>query len=631
MKNKKAFNLYSLYIRIIILLSIGIMLVVNFTLIDRYNQEEKERLNSISKHINIQKNMIDKGMTLMFNSVYLQRSWIEDYILHENQSNNEASIIGKIKYDTDLKVSSLDYYDQSIEHDYGNIIVEGDIKEKSKELINEIENISQVFRYQKHLKENSYFDIWSVYYSDNSYLAIYPFAKAEDWIEDEDALFNIIHQSIEQLNDIDDSGLYENGWDTDIFLDITGKVIMFSKNLPVTKNEKVIGIVCNNIATENIKHHVTKYSDLVDVYIIDSSNQIIYENGKDIKEIKNISSIFKSKYNIENFENALVNESPKLINKNYFFTMPLDNVNWKIVYSVPQKEVKIPLVNKLLFIGLINLFIIICLVTAIKMLMKYNEKAKEIDKQKDEFLMMVSHDLKAPLSSILGFTEMIKNKFINIIVPKLDRSCPNANKAAEKIQRNLGIIENEGQRLTELIENLLDLSKLQSGRIKLRLENVDIFALARESFVVTDSLIKEKGLKYKIECNDQLPIVKVDRKLLMEVFVNLISNAVKYTEKGTITCKFEKRNSEQIICIQDTGIGIAKKYHKSVFNAFDRLHIKENIRTRGSGLGLSICKKIIELHGGKIWVESEEGKGSRFYFSIPLYECEESIKIETEA
>lgn len=620
MNKRKTLNLYSLYIRVVIILSVGLLLVVNFNLINRYNQEEKEKLNNISKHINMQKNMIDKGMNLMFNSVYLQRGWIEDYLLDEQHTHNNFSFVDRIEYDSKMQVSSLDNHMPKTEDEYGNIILNGNIEEMTQEVQMEIENLTEVFRYQKHLKENSIFDFWSVYYSGNSYLAIYPFARADEWVEDEDELFNTINQSISQLNDIEDMEVYEKGWETDIFFDNTGKVIMFSKDLPVRKNDSIVGIICDNIAISNIKDYVTHYNNSVKVYIIDSSNQIIYENGKEIDDIKNISTILMSENNIDNYEEVLSNKNPELINNNYFLTSQLDNVNWRIVYLVPDKVVKIPLRKKLHFIGSINVFLIICIITVIKTLMKYNEKAKEIDNQKNEFLMMVSHDLKAPLSSMLGFTEMIKNKFNNIIFPKLDLSYPNIYKASEKIQRNIGIIEKEGERLTELIENLLDLSKLQSGKIQLRLENVDIFKLAKESFVVTEFLFEEKGLKYKVENRGQFPIVKIDKKLVMEVFVNLISNAVKYTEKGTITCKFEKRNSEQIICIQDTGIGIAKKYHKSIFNALDRLHIKENIRTRGSGLGLSICKKIIELHGGRIWVESEEGKGSSFYFSIPVFE-----------
>lgn len=249
---------------------------------------------------------------------------------------------------------------------------------------------------------------------------------------------------------------------------------------------------------------------------------------------------------------------------------------------------------------------------------KLFKKLKDIDKTKTDFLSTVSHELRTPLTSIIGFTEMVKRKFEGTIVPTLDLSIEKNQNAVVKIKRNVNIILSEGERLSSLINDLLDISRMEAGKVLLNMRKIDIEEIITQVITLTNPIIRDKSLQVIQSISETLPEIMADKDKLMQVIINLISNAIKFTEKGCIVCSARVVAQNIIVSISDTGVGIREEDKKYIFEKFSQVGDTLTDKPTGTGLGLSICKYIIEEHGGEIWVESEIGKGTDFSFSIPI-------------
>jgi PAS domain S-box-containing protein len=244
---------------------------------------------------------------------------------------------------------------------------------------------------------------------------------------------------------------------------------------------------------------------------------------------------------------------------------------------------------------------------------------KEVDRMKTDFISTVSHELRTPLTSVRGFTEVIKKKLNEDIFPQI---APEKNKkimtSISRIKENLEIILSEGERLTAFINDVLDISKLEAGKVEWKMEKFRLSDIIERAIGASSSLFEQKSLHFIKDIEDGLPEVIGDKDRLIQVVINLLSNAVKFTEKGFVTCRVKKAVGEIIVSIIDTGIGIAEADREKVFDKFKQAGDTLTDKPTGTGLGLSICKQIIEYHGGRIWAESELGKGSTFSFAIPL-------------
>jgi len=248
---------------------------------------------------------------------------------------------------------------------------------------------------------------------------------------------------------------------------------------------------------------------------------------------------------------------------------------------------------------------------------------KEVDRLKTEFITVVSHELRTPLTSILGFIEIINKKFTENILPHLNMNELKLSKVVNKINKNFKIILSEGERITSLINDVLDISKLESGKVIWNFKEISIQEVITDAYKALSSLFEQKGIPCYIEIQPSLPFINADRERLIQVVINLLSNALKFTEKGYVKCKTELNADEILISVEDTGIGIPEEEKEKIFEKFKQVGDLIRGKPKGTGLGLAISKQIVEAHGGKIWVESELGKGSTFYFTIPLKRKEE--------
>lgn len=241
---------------------------------------------------------------------------------------------------------------------------------------------------------------------------------------------------------------------------------------------------------------------------------------------------------------------------------------------------------------------------------------KEIDKMKSGFVSNVSHELRTPLTSIKGSVELLLGEAEGPII--------------EGQRIFLNIIKNNTERLIRLISDLLDLAKIESGKVEMHKRLTDINNLVKEVITSVRPLIEEKDINLENLVVSALPKVMVDEDRIKQVLVNLISNAIKFTPPdGFIGIMGQEKSKEIVVSVKDNGIGIDPANFKKIFTKFQSVDVPESVRgqVKGTNLGLSICKNIVEAHGGKIWVESELKQGSIFSFSIPKMTKKEMAEV----
>ena len=241
---------------------------------------------------------------------------------------------------------------------------------------------------------------------------------------------------------------------------------------------------------------------------------------------------------------------------------------------------------------------------------------------KSAFLSSVSHELRTPLTSVVGFSRLIRRRLDEVVFPAVPAGDPKRDRAMRQVSENLGIIVEEGERLTTLINDTLDLAKIEAGRMEWRREPVDLGEVIARATAATASLLDDAGPVMVVDVGAGLPAVTGDRDRLIQVVINLISNAVKFTPSGTITCTARASEGmsgrEVLVTVADTGIGIAPEDQAHVFEQFGQAGDQLPDGPRGTGLGLPICLEIVEHHGGRLWLESAVGRGSTFSFSLPV-------------
>ncbi|MCA1986485.1 MAG: PAS domain-containing sensor histidine kinase [Desulfovibrio sp.] len=244
------------------------------------------------------------------------------------------------------------------------------------------------------------------------------------------------------------------------------------------------------------------------------------------------------------------------------------------------------------------------------------DEAERLSLMKSNFLTLVSHELRTPMTSILGFSSLIRKRIERKVLPVVPHG-PAAT-ALQEVLGNLDIIVSEGNRLSELINNTLDLARLESGQFVWDVGLVDVAALVEQALRSSAVLFTQKGLALQHHIQEPLPPATGDYNRLLQVLINLLSNAVKFTPAGTVVCSAVREGEWLRVSVADTGIGISDADKDIIFDKFKQLGDTLTNKPRGSGLGLPICKEIVEWHGGRLWVEDAPGGGSVFSFTLPL-------------
>ena len=237
-------------------------------------------------------------------------------------------------------------------------------------------------------------------------------------------------------------------------------------------------------------------------------------------------------------------------------------------------------------------------------LMAANERLKELDRLKDEFLSTVTHELRTPLTSVRSFSEILHDN------PEIE---------ADERAKFLAIIIRESERLTRLINQVLDLAKIEAGRMEWRITDVDLKEVIADTVVTLRHLFEERNVALEVRLPDKVPRVRGDRDYLMQVVINLLSNAEKVcpSDTGRVAVALVAGSDGVTVSVSDNGPGIAPEDQQEIFEKFHQISDRETGNPKGSGLGLTISRRFIEHHGGRIWVESEPARGAKFFFWIP--------------
>ncbi len=236
------------------------------------------------------------------------------------------------------------------------------------------------------------------------------------------------------------------------------------------------------------------------------------------------------------------------------------------------------------------------------------DEMREVDRLKSQFLANMSHELRTPLNSIIGFSR--------VILKGID------GPVTETQEQDLNAIYNAGQHLLGLINDMLDVSRIEAGKMELTFSEVDIKEIIRGVLATAVGLVKDKDIEILSDIPDEIPLVWADNIRVRQILLNLFTNAAKFTSKGKIGTTIriiDDEEPEKIrISVFDTGQGIEEADQEKLFEPFSQVDASPTRKTGGTGLGLSICRHLVELHGGEIWVDSTPGEGSVFYFTLPV-------------
>jgi signal transduction histidine kinase/uncharacterized small protein (DUF1192 family) len=232
------------------------------------------------------------------------------------------------------------------------------------------------------------------------------------------------------------------------------------------------------------------------------------------------------------------------------------------------------------------------------------EQAELANKHKSAFLANMSHELRTPLNAVLGYAELIQDGIYGDL--------------PEKIRSILERVQQNGRHLLGLINDVLDLSKIEAGELTLAPVDYSMRELALGVVSATEALAAEKRLALEVDVPADLPHGRGDERRLTQVLMNLVSNAIKFTEAGSVSIRAKVEDGGFLVAVSDTGVGIAEGDRERIFEEFQQVDTSSTRKKGGTGLGLAIAKRIVELHGGRIWVESTPGQGSTFYFTLPL-------------
>ncbi len=243
----------------------------------------------------------------------------------------------------------------------------------------------------------------------------------------------------------------------------------------------------------------------------------------------------------------------------------------------------------------------------VRLFEQIQEKSRQLEeasRHKSQFLANMSHELRTPLNAILGYTELVLDGIYG--------------DAPDKMRTVLERVQTNGKHLLGLINDVLDLSKIEAGQLVLTLDDFSIREMMQGVYVAVEPLANTKKLQFKLSAPADLPRARGDERRLSQVLLNLVGNAIKFTDRGEVAMSATAANGSYTVSVRDTGPGIAEADQAKIFEEFQQSDSTKTKAKGGTGLGLSIAKRIVELHGGRLWVESTPGDGATFSFTVPL-------------
>ena len=335
---------------------------------------------------------------------------------------------------------------------------------------------------------------------------------------------------------------------------------------------------------ENKDYILTEKSSLIKSFNLDIKNSSYIMSKLSIKSVVfAVMVLIKKEENFYNNEDLEISKTLGSV-----ISYAIKDIELSNVFKLQLKSLQENIVEKM---------------NAYKTIKEQNEKILESEKAKSEFFANMSHELRTPLNAIIGFSDSLASKLFGDLTPK----------QAEYVND----INVSGIHLLGMINEILDMTKIESCAMKLSLRTVDLNMTIQETVNIVQALAKQKEIDLTYT-SDKNYMAEIDYQKVQQIMYNLLSNAVKYTpEKGKVTVTLTENKKDFVIKIQDSGIGIDKKYHGKIFGKFFQL---ENIYTKtgsSTGLGLAITKELVEMHKGKITIESEVDKGSTFTVYLP--------------
>jgi PAS domain S-box-containing protein len=295
----------------------------------------------------------------------------------------------------------------------------------------------------------------------------------------------------------------------------------------------------------------------------------------------------------------VVTSLSKASTADYRFVHQDGSVVWVIGQAVPEYNSKNEVIG---YVGTITDITERKKVEELKMAVA---KAESADKLKSAFLATMSHELRTPLNSIIGFTGILLQKLVGPL--------------STEQEKQLKMVQSSALHLLNLINDVLDISKIEADQVTIIQEKFEITQVFSQCLEKIQPMALTKGLRLVKRVNHEPLILESDKRRVEQILINLLNNAVKFTESGEVALVSEIDGTNLRVSIQDTGIGISPENIQTLFMPFKQIDTGLTRKYEGTGLGLSICKRLVELLGGAIWVESESGKGSSFIFTLPLY------------
>jgi CheY-like chemotaxis protein len=244
----------------------------------------------------------------------------------------------------------------------------------------------------------------------------------------------------------------------------------------------------------------------------------------------------------------------------------------------------------------------------------------EIERMKTDFLAAVSHELRTPLTSVLGFAKLTRNRLEERVFPHVPESDSRGQRTVAQVRGNVDIIVREAERLTQLINDVLDIARMEAGQMEWRMSSVDLADLLARAAEATAPWFAESATTLALDVEPGLPPLDADRDRLLQVLVNLFANAAKFTFRGRATASARRVPGGVEVAVADTGQGIDPAKHASIFQKFQQVGDTLTDKPRGGGLGLAICREITRAHGSDLRLQSALGQGARFSFVLPVGE-----------